>query len=462
MTTTAEQTPPVPPPPPPPDCAVCGKNYTQELRKRVTCARCGFQACRACTKKYIEMENTDAKCMKCFRTWDRDFINSNFPISWIKGPYRDLRQRLLVDREKALLPSSQHMVSNYRLANALRVHIHNLDDVIYTKTRELGHLNRLRHQEYARLVAAEANNYRGNYKGSANIRNVYSNRPCPVASCRGYLDADWVCGLCHGAVCRTCHVALVPGGEPHACNADDVASVRVIQESSKPCPNCNMAIAKTEGCDQMWCTACDTAFLWSTGNIVGANNRIHNPHYYAANHHVPREVGDIPCGGLCRFEHLEIALVNTAVGRAMVFTSEFYKHIVFSFYVVVHEKSDVQRRLYSLRAVHNRIDNSDLRLQYLLGKLTEEQWKSMLYSRENLREKKIMVRQVYETFVWSVTETLSAFVDGQMSLAATCEQLMVLLRIANAGLADIECGFDMKCPRINLPKNPPHPHDYRR
>lgn len=428
-------------------CTICDKHYTEELRRKVTCAHCGFSACRACTRTYIETANANPGCMnpKCFKEWDRDFINRNFPTSWINGQYRELRRNLLVEQEKALLPSSQVMVNNYRLAASVLMHIEHLDDNIEQLQQKLKLLRRKRSEAYTTYVNASANNYRGRNDG---IKNVYSNKACPNEACRGFLDAaEWRCGLCRVSVCRTCYVALTPG-EPHTCRADDVASMQVIEESSKPCPNCHMAIVKTDGCDQMWCTSCHTAFSWTTGDIV--RGRIHNPMYYAHQAR-PREVGDIPCGGLCHLSQLREAFLGTAVGMHLANTSEFYKHPLFSFHQLVQETSEVQKRLHRLRSVHNRLDHSDLRLQYLLDRISEEQWKSMLYSRENLREKNIMIRQVYETFLWSVSETLSAFVTGQMDLSTASEQLKFLQKAANTGLSNIESGFGLKCPRIKLP-----------
>ena len=68
------------------------------------------------------------------------------------------------------------------------------------------------------------------------------------------------------------------------------------EKDTKKCPTCYSLIHKIDGCDQMWCTQCKTAFSWNTLKI---ENKVHNPHFYeylrANNHNVPRDINDIPC-----------------------------------------------------------------------------------------------------------------------------------------------------------------------
>ena len=66
--------------------------------------------------------------------------------------------------------------------------------------------------------------------------------------------------------------------EAHECNPDDVASAQAVRRDAKPCPKCSMAISKIDGCDQMWCVGCKTAFSWRTGKIQ--TGVIHNPHFF--------------------------------------------------------------------------------------------------------------------------------------------------------------------------------------
>jgi hypothetical protein len=117
---------------------------------------------------------------------------------------------------------------------------------------------------------------------------------CQVDNCQGFLSTQYKCGLCKTTTCSSCFTVKDEG---HVCNPDDVSSARMIREDTKPCPTCTTRIYKIDGCDQMWCIECKTAFSWKSGEIV--NGKIHNPHYYEylrkTQGFVPRADNPNPC-----------------------------------------------------------------------------------------------------------------------------------------------------------------------
>jgi len=120
-------------------------------------------------------------------------------------------------------------------------------------------------------------------------------RKCSDNNCRGYLKSNWICGLCELHTCSECH-ELNNDGDDHICNPDNVATAKLLSKDTKNCPKCQTGIYKIDGCNQMWCTQCHTAFSWLTGQIEA---KIHNPHYYEwmrNNGGLPREPGDVQCG----------------------------------------------------------------------------------------------------------------------------------------------------------------------
>lgn len=123
-----------------------------------------------------------------------------------------------------------------------------------------------------------------------------SSLKCPENQCLGYLDSELRCGMCSLKLCPACYE--IQRDNLHQCNPDQVETLRLILRDSKPCPQCGISISKVDGCDQMWCVSCKTAFSWVTGQKE--TGRIHNPEYFRwmreHGQHVPvtQEACDIP------------------------------------------------------------------------------------------------------------------------------------------------------------------------
>jgi hypothetical protein len=146
---------------------------------------------------------------------------------------------------------------------------------------------------------------------SADIENKEKTRfimPCPSAECRGFLSSQYKCELCSIHACPKCFEIIGKDKNAnHKCNEDNVKTAEMIRKDTKPCPACGTRISKIDGCDQMWCVECHTAFSWKTGNID--NGRVHNPHFYEHKRNqnngiIVRAPGDVLCGGLCNVEQL--------------------------------------------------------------------------------------------------------------------------------------------------------------
>lgn len=106
--------------------------------------------------------------------------------------------------------------------------------------------------------------------------------PCPNNNCNGFIEDSWKCGICNTKICQSCMIIINQkeiNEKTHVCKESDLESVKLIRSSSKPCPNCRVRVTKSEGCTQMWCTNCNTAFDYNTLEII-KNKKIHNPHYF--------------------------------------------------------------------------------------------------------------------------------------------------------------------------------------
>jgi len=235
-------------------CPVCCEAFTVAKRAQVTCAYCDFVSCTQCQKQYILSSLQDAHCMNCRRTWSRDVLGTVFTPSFLNGEYKKHRERVLLDRERALLPESQDMVANYRRAREIRARVAENHARLVAMKQAYNALATQCWRDRRQAERLEANNYRGAGGGverggtSAPARPEYV-APCLVDECRGFVSASsFACGTCETVHCKKCGKL---SDENHACTEDDIASFKAVLQSTKACPKCAVRIYKTSGCDQM-------------------------------------------------------------------------------------------------------------------------------------------------------------------------------------------------------------------
>lgn len=364
-------------------CNICTEDFTKK-NPCVTCPQCEIGACRECCGRYI-LDQRIGKCMNnnCKIEWTRQFMAKTFSKQWMSKEWKNMRENVLFDREKALLPATQPIVAE-RLQQ----------DLIIDEIRELDNLMKeLKHRRFTLELKL-------NHGTSTAPRQKTNNfvRACPGEDCRGYLDIRWKCGLCNKQACKECH-QIVDNASTHECNPDDVATAKLLDADTKPCPKCSTGIFKIAGCDQMWCTQCHTAFDWKTGNI---ESNIHNPHYFEYLRRTngagaPRNQGDhYVCGetitnGLARSIWLQLQ----HFGRERELISRTIE-------TTLHLR-DVELRKYRTDQAEN---NLELRIEYLRGKITEETFKVKVQRANKAFDKKREIFQVADLLQRTITEIL--------------------------------------------------------
>lgn len=299
-------------------CDVCCQTFNKKHHTPVNCPGCDLKSCRRCTETYLLSMFEDPHCMGCKAQWSRIYIDSWCTKNFRNMTYRQHRENVLYEREKALFPRTQVVVEKIIKRARLRDEINAQRSEMFRLWRLHGifHLtHQLREwmiftenkfpelrviQERLRELYTEVDELNEETDMSEEVKKFV--RKCPTDECKGFLNEEWKCGLCEMSYCEKCNELT---GHGHECDPETVKTMSLINKDTKPCPKCGTMIQKLEGCLQMWCPSCHTAFNWRTGSVdVG---RIHNPHYLEFRRKggsMNRENSDIPCGGIPSFTEL--------------------------------------------------------------------------------------------------------------------------------------------------------------
>ena len=408
-------------------CPVCFDHFTQVIRQPIQCAYCPHSTCRQCTSQYLLSTLNDPHCMACKREWNREFIDTKLTQTYRKGPLKLHRRRVLMDRERGRLPAMQVFAEAQNTAlrvieesSALRkqrkalkiqrneIQVQYAEEGFDALAARLGPIQKQLHEMKLRIreLEREGHTARRVLLGDQQVEARQFIMKCPGDACRGFLSTAWKCGTCEKFFCADCHVQKAAmRDETHVCNEEVKATAAMIRQETKPCPKCGIRISKIDGCDQMWCTGCHTTFSWNSGQIL-LNTVVHNPHYYEylrkTNGAVPREAGDIPCGGLPDAYVLTRLVYDIP---SLHLSNENKGHCV-SILRGISDVFHVRLPQFPLRQAAN--INRDIDIAYLLNKLTEEEWGTRLEHMETQFERKKEVGLILQTLVHIGSEKLSS------------------------------------------------------
>lgn len=427
-------------------CNICCEKFNKSSRACVECMYCQFPACRECCKTYIISEPV-AKCMNsaCDKEWTRKFLRDSFSATFINRELKAWRENLLFEREKALLPATQiYAEARYRI-RAIDKEISAIDNdaitALINKKLELkqelydidvaigalfGQKRQLK-QERDRLWRDPTTL---NAAGGGGAPEVEERRqfmqPCSVDDCRGYLSTQWKCGLCSTWACPDCHEVIGQSKDAeHTCDPNNVETARVLKKETKPCPKCSAAIFKIDGCDQIWCTQCHTAFSWKTGKL---ETKIHNPHYYEwlrnTQGSVPRDPLDVPvCEDGITLESMLRQFRELRRHKVMLrdqggkYEAVYDKLMTFIQNIIHLQQAEIR--------VANNYEwrNRELRVSFLLNEIDEDQLKMRLQQADKKFSKQRDCQTVYEMVVAASTDILRRFLRQVMRAVGTYQEV---------------------------------------
>lgn len=378
-------------------CQICDYPNNLSTRKSISCQYCNFDACRMCCETYLLNESVP-KCMNppCNREWTRQFMSASFTAVFLNKKFKTHRENVLYERERALLPSTQPLVEREYAMEKIRIEIAKVRDEIQAR--------------YVLLSSLQTKSYelvRRQSRSAESETRFEFVRGCPDSNCRGFLSTQWKCGICEQWACNQCHqIKGATRDTEHTCHPDDVATAQLLAQNTKPCPKCHTGIYKLEGCNQMFCTQCHTGFDWRTGQI---QTNIHNPHYFewlrrnggAADNQPIAQCNELTHNTFTEFRNLlqRKHSSHSASQRVRQMLEEVVRNTIH----LRHVEMD------RYRPANYENKNRDLRVQFMMNKLDEDRFKTLLQQNEKRTEKKREIYNVLEVLMNTITDILFRF-----------------------------------------------------
>lgn len=369
------------------DCEICCEKFNNTKLKKITCYLCNNSFCKKCCIHVLqESSNTEPFCLNCKVNWDYSFFVNVMTKKFINTDWKNLKKEKLFQKEKIRLPESQSLIIKHKknvkeqtdAIDSLKKSLIETQD-----THSMLLIVAFLRSAIFRLKDLEENcvEYILENKG----KKIKLSYKMNCQKCNGVVENDWSCGLCETKYCSKCGEEKEKG---HVCNEDNVQTMILLKKDTKPCPKCNVSIHKIDGCSQIWCTECHTAFDWKTGKIE--TGIVHNPHFFEwqrqNNIEIPRNPNDNEC------IDEDIVLLNFS---RIVKSKELVKINGF--------RLDIVAQLIMFDTEEK--DNTKLRVLYLLGRLTEYKFKELLIKKDkqiSFSEKIAEVTRTLNTLLISI------------------------------------------------------------
>lgn len=381
----------------------------------------------------------------CNKEWTRKYISEVFPRSFLNGEYKTHLEKILYDKERALLPATQPLVETQVRNQRYNNEISQLRFVIREAKERIKHLSGLIRYGDDDGVSTEQE------KKKAFVRQ------CPAEGCRGFLSSQWKCGLCDMWTCPDCHEVKGYSREcEHTCDPNSVETAKLLSKDSKPCPKCHSLIFKIDGCDQMFCTMCHTAFSWRTGKL---ETHIHNPHYFewmrqTGGGQMARAPGDVECG--MEITHYTVNEIFIAAKKHL----DLYNPTIADLTQRYYNKSVYSITDFARIMVHNRHEelpkyqrdpmerNQDLRIRYLKGEIDEENFKKLIQRADKKNRHHAEIANVIQFTITAATDIIYRIIDsmnnsndGEHKLHEIMREIDALNKYSNELLRDISLTY---------------------
>lgn len=357
------------------DCDICVRTLKINTRnKKIECDKCNYITCNGCQKKYEK-----PYCMNCNNEFSKVQIEDLLGKVFVNKYIIDKKIKELVEKEKLLIPYSDVLLK-YKKAIEL-------DKKLLRKGQKITQI---------RLERPTV---------SEDAVSIIGTRNCTDPKCKGTLkfDKELNCFICKKIYCKNCFEIKE---NEHNCDPKILESIENIYSTTKPCPKCNTLIYKTEGCNSMHCTYCNTFFDWVTKVIMKTSSNHHyrhnirnfiqrnnldgetgNENFNNVDCILPNEDPQIPLQELKRKLLQSVDLDETYINQVINYLYDDCEKIRKYFFEEI--------RTMRVKYIEYK---DDLRIRYMENDLSENYWGKLLYNKYKdytQKEKEIEIISYY-------------------------------------------------------------------
>jgi hypothetical protein len=377
-------------------CLICYDSIST-MDSTLCCSLCDQMFCMSCIETYIVFDvNKKPSCPHCNKLWSFEFILRNLSKDFKQNVYFPFYANQKFEEEKQLLPMTQPIATLHKR----RCEINELLSTYPTKKQ----IEKIRNPEIRNeKMLKYLNEKQVLEKERRGILELMERTPkqqpkeveivipryimkCREENCKGFVSNTYCCELCHQSVCKHClEIVISP---EHRCNRETLRSVSLIAEITKPCPECFVPIMKKDGCNDMFCNICGTPFHWVTGKKI--TGMFHNPHEIEwLLKHPEQDFGCIEPTLNDFLRVVRIKLYNSPYIHHNRITSIFTKMNHIEYVVLPSLRPNIRDKIKM---------NQDLRIDYLLNKITDDEFRSKLLFREKKTMKLESIYNIIQLF----------------------------------------------------------------
>ena len=420
-------------------CDCCTEKFNKSTRAIVGCpnSECEYKACRECCQTYL-LSQSNFGCMGCRAEWSYPHLTTQFTKTFLQGKgkfaesggFRKHWENVIMNTEMAFFDQTTRTIQYHDIRRECNHILNVLHDDRRVLEDDLTKMNRQRRlhckcirkqgikncsckskeeknkwiQERKELTNRIEEKKQELFREESRIGVVLHNarldltdtpeivktkksfvQSCTKEGCDGFLSTAWKCRVCESYTCNKCMTIKEEG---HECDPETVKTVQLCIKETKPCPKCSERIHKIDGCDQMFCTQCETLFSWNTGDIQ-IGGWVHAPdavRLMRERGFLGRDARDIQCGGVPTGFEIQAWIDNIPTNKNL--TEKTDRALLTDVWWII-DPIVRQLRQFEQRYVNNPQPevnryNRNLyeRIQFLRGEITKEKWKKTLFLNE--------------------------------------------------------------------------------